>query len=97
MRYTAVEAEMVPLVPVMVTLYWPMLVELPTEIVRKDVPVPLALRVRTTGLRATAKPLPENTVERFTPPVKPLMLVSVIVELPENPLGMNRLVGLADR
>jgi hypothetical protein len=71
----------VPLVPVTVTVYVPVLVLLDTVIVSVDFP---EVEIET-GLRPAANPA-EALADNVTVPVKPLRAVIVIVEVPEDPL-----------
>ncbi len=65
--------------------------------VRVEKAVPPTFRTRLPWLRDTLRPAGETALLRFTVPEKPLMLVTVIVELywPEG-AGKVRLEGLAD-
>jgi hypothetical protein len=81
----------VPLLPVTVTVYVPVLVLLDTVIVNVDFP---EVEIET-GLRLAANPagaLADNT----TVPVKPLRAVIVIVDVPEDPLPIVNDAGDAD-
>jgi hypothetical protein len=71
----------VPLVPVTVTVYVPVLVLLDTVIVSMDFP---EVEIET-GLRPAANPA-GALADNATVPVKPLRAVIVIVEVPEDPL-----------
>lgn len=63
-------------------MYVPLVVEL---VVRVDVPVPPLVRVMLEGLTDAVRPEGETLVERETVPVKPLRLVTVTVEMAEEP------------
>ncbi len=62
-------------------------------IVRVDVPVPPAIRVTLAALKEVVSPVGEDTADKATAPAKPLRLVSVMVEVAEDPTGI--LDGLA--
>lgn len=79
-----------PLVPVTLTLYNPGATLEPTEIVKVDMSDPEIELV----VRAVVKP--EGALElRDTTPVKPLVAVTVMAELPVSPGTMVVLAGLA--
>ncbi len=54
-----------------------------------------ATKVGLVGFRERPSPLIDALADRSTVPENPLMLVSVIVELPEEPTDTSREVGLA--
>ncbi len=88
---TVIEWERDPLVPRIVTMYEPLVVE-PT--VRVEVAVPPLVRVTLVELRAVVRPIGETRVERLTVPVKPYRLETAMVEVTEEPARTVRLVGL---
>jgi hypothetical protein len=66
--------------------------------VRIEVPVPPAVSVMLAALSEKVGPLlrtGERVAVRLAVPENPLRLVSVIVDVPEEPFAMDRLVGLA--
>jgi hypothetical protein len=78
-------------VPVTVRVYWPAGVFRAAETVRTELPVPPDKRVMESGLSVAVGPCltrGEMEAERLMVPVKPLMLVTLIVELPECPVLM---------
>jgi hypothetical protein len=81
----------VPLLPVTVIVYVPVLVVLGTVIVSVDFP-DVEIEV---GLRLAANPV-GAVADRVTLPVNPLRAFTVIVEVPEGPLLMFKDVGDAD-
>ncbi len=91
---TVAELVRVPLVPFMVTVYVPMVVEFTVKV---DVAVPPLVKVMLVALRIALGPGGETVVERLTVPVKPFTLETVMVEGPEDPALMDRLVGLGAR
>jgi hypothetical protein len=81
----------VPLLPVTVTVYVPLLMFLATVIVRVDFPeveIEVELRLAVNPVGAVA--------DNVTVPVNPLRAATVIVEVPEDPLLTLRLVGDAE-
>ncbi len=58
-----------------------------TLIVKVAVPVPAELRVTLLELRLSLGPVGEQTAERDTVPVKPLMLARLIVTVPLLPVA----------
>src|SRR3989442_4918788 len=69
------------------------------ETVSVDVPCPPAVSVMLVVLRETVGPLltiGDIVADRVTVPDQLLMLDTVIVECPEDPFGIDRVVGLAD-
>ncbi len=65
-------------------------------IVSVDIPVPPAARVTLGALKEGVSPVGEDTADRLTVPAKLLRLVSVMVEVAEDPTGMlDGLAGLA--
>jgi hypothetical protein len=81
----------VPLLPVTVTVYVPVLVLLDTVIVNMDFP---EVEIET-GLRLGANPA-GAVADNATVPVKPLRAVIVIVEVPEDPLPIVNDAGDAE-
>jgi hypothetical protein len=81
----------VPLLPVTVTVYVPVLVLLDTVIVSVDFP---EVEIET-GLRLAANPA-GALADNATVPVKPLRAVIVIVDVPEDPLPIVNVAGDAD-
>jgi hypothetical protein len=81
----------VPLLPVTVTLYVPVLVLLDTVIVNVDFP---EVEIET-RLRLAANPT-GALADNATVPVKPLRAVIVIVEVPEDPLPIVNDAGDAE-
>jgi len=76
---------------VTVTVYVP-----ETEVVQFSVDVPEVPRVTLVGVRVQLIPVVGDVATvRLTVPVKPPMLATVIVELPDVPTGMESEVGLA--
>jgi len=67
-----------------------------TEIVSVDVAVPPEVSVTEVGLSVAVTPVGAPETERLTVPVKPLSEVTVIVEVPEPPCTIVRVVGEAD-
>ena len=63
-------------------MYVPVAVEFAVSV---DVPVPPLVRVMLEGLTDAVRPEGETLVERETVPVKPLRLVTVTVEMAEEP------------
>ena len=91
---TVAELVRVPLVPFMVTVYVPLVVEFTVKV---DVAVPPLVKVMLVALRIALGPGGETVVERLTVPVKPFTLETVMVEGPEDPALTDRLVGLGAR
>jgi len=86
----------VPLVPVTVSVYVPVGVEAPTEIVRVDVAEPPEGGVTEVGLKVLVVPVGRPEIERLTAELKPLKDVIVIVEVPEAPCVIVKDDGEAD-
>ena len=63
-------------------MYVPVVVEFAVNV---DVPVPPLVSVMLEGLTDALRPEGETFVERETVPVKPLRLVTVTVEMEEEP------------
>jgi len=83
-------------VPVVVTTYDPVGVELVVQTVRVDVAVPPEGTETTVGLKLVDGPAGEIVDVRLTLPLNPLILVTVIVEVALAPAGALTTVGLAD-
>ena len=64
-------------------MYVPVVVEFAVNV---DVPVPPLVSMMLEGLRDALRPEGETFVERETVPVKPFRLVTVIVEMAEEPV-----------
>ena len=92
LKVIAVLWDRAPLVPVTVTVKFPIRVD---ENVRVDVPVPCELRGMLVGLSVRLGPVGELEAVSAIVPVKLLMLASVMVELAWEPTGVVRLAGLA--
>jgi len=89
-KVTVAEWDIVPLVPVTVTVYVPALP------VHESVEVWAAPRVTVVGVRVQVRPVAGVTVAaKLTVPVKPWSGVTVIVEVPEAPARAVTAVGLA--
>ena len=80
----------VPLVPVIVTVNVPVVVELHDSVEVPDVP-----RVTLVGLRVQVRPVGETVEVSVTVPVNPFTLVTVMVEVAVAPTVVETLVGLA--
>jgi len=74
-------------------VYVPVVVEFAVSV---DVPVPPLVRVMLEGFREAVRPEGETLVERETAPVKPFRLVTVIVEMAEEPAWVVTVAGLAE-
>ncbi len=79
---TCTEWERDPMVPVMVTLYVPTVPELRVSV---DEAVPPGLRLTLVGLTEAVRPLGDTDVERLIMPVKPAILLRLIVVADELP------------
>ncbi len=86
---------MEPPVPVAVTTYDPTGVELDVQTVRVDVADPPDGTETTIMLKLVDGPLGEIVDDRVTLPLKPLRLVTVIVDVAQEPCTMVRALGLA--
>jgi len=91
-----------PIVAVTVTVYVPGVVKSEVEIVNVEVAVPFAANITLLGLTETVghtKTRPDDEIEalRLAVPDKPLRLVSVIVEEPDEPHRIVRELGEAPR
>jgi hypothetical protein len=86
----ATEWDREPLVPVIVTVYVPTVLELR---VRVEVPEPPDTRATLIGLREAVVPEGETDAARLTVPAKPFRLVRVMVDCEEEPEVIVRLVG----
>ncbi len=86
---------MEPPVPVVVTTYGPVRVELDVQTLRVDVADPPDVTETTVGLKLVEGPAGEIVDDRVTLPLKPLTLVTVIVEVAQEPCTMLRALGLA--
>jgi hypothetical protein len=86
-----------PFVAVIVTVYVPVGVEAVVETVRVEVAVPPERRFRFVALRETVGPAGEIEGARLTALLNPLKLVSVMVEVAEDPGRIEKLLGLALR
>jgi len=82
-------------VPVVVTTYDPVGVELVVQTVRVDVAVPPDGTETTVGLKLVDGPAGEIVDVRLTLPLNPLTLVTVIVEVAQEPWMMLMTLGLA--
>ncbi len=83
----------VPLVPVTVTVKLPLAVGVT---VNNDVAIPPAVNVTLVGLKDAVRPVEGVTdAVRLTVPVKPLTLVRVMVDVPEEPTWTVMTVGFA--
>ena len=91
-----------PIVAVTVTVYVPGVVKSEVEIVNVEVAVPFAANITLLGLTETVghtKTRPDDEIEalRLAVPDRPLRLVSVIVEEPDEPHRIVRELGEAPR
>jgi hypothetical protein len=89
-----------PEVAVIVTVYVPGVVRTEVETVRVDAPVPPADRVTDVGFRLAVgytTQTPEQAIDVLRPivPANPFKLVSVIVDVPDDPMWMLRETGEA--
>ena len=85
-----------PLVAVTLTLYVPG-AALAVVTFRLELPAPFEVRVIVEGLRLVEGPVGETEAAMVTVPVNELRLVTVTVDLPEDPWRMVNEVGLAER
>ena len=90
---TVVECFTPPAVPVTVTVSAPTLALLLTVTVMVEDPVPGA--AMDLGLKLTLRPLPLTEADKLIDELKPFKDVVLIVDEPDLPLVMLRLVGLA--
>ena len=74
----------------------PVGVEDVVDTVRVEVPVPPGEKMMLAGVTLTVRPAGAET-SRFTVPVNPLRLVTVAVEVPDEPCATLRLLGLVVR
>jgi hypothetical protein len=93
---TVMECEREPLVPVTVSVYVPGGVELAVHTVRMDVAVPLGDRETVTGFKLETSPEGEMEEDMVTLPLKLLILVTLMFELPQEPCAMLRLEGAVE-
>src|SRR6266852_1714503 len=82
-------------VPVVVTTYDPVGVKLAVQTVRVDVAVPPDGTETTVGFKLVDGPAGEIVDVRLTLPLNPLTLVTVIVEVAQEPWMMLMALGLA--
>ena len=83
-----------------VIVYVPGVVRIVVATVRVDMPVPPAVRVTDVGLRlavgyTTQRPEQEIDVLKPIIPANPFKLVSVIVDVPDDPIWMLKDAGVA--
>lgn len=93
---TVVEDESAPDVPVTVRVALPQLVAVTLRVAEA---VPPAVRVRSVGLIPPVTQLkqPLCVIPRCTLPAKPPLLVTVTIEVPEDPTLTGKDPGFADR
>src|SRR2546421_1258331 len=89
-----------PDVAVIVIVYVPGVVRTDVATVRVDMPVPPEVKVTDVGLRLAVgymRQRPEQAIEVLNPivPANPFRLVSVIVDVPDDPIWMLRDAGVA--
>ena len=89
-----------PDVALIVIVYVPGVVRIVVATVRVDMPVPPAVRVTDVGLRlavgyTTQRPEQEIDVLKPIIPANPFKLVSVIVDVPDDPIWMLKDAGVA--
>ena len=92
---TITECEREPLVPVILTMYEPKLA-LPVEMLRVEVPLPLADMFRKVGLRPAEGPEGATVSDKLTVPEKLLRLVRLTVDVPDEPWTRLMEEGFAD-
>ena len=89
-----------PDVAVIVIVYVPGVVATDVATVRVEMPVPPEVKVTDVGLRLAVgytRQRPEQEIDVLKPivPANPFKLVSVIVDVPDDPIGMLRDAGVA--
>jgi len=87
--------ESVPLVAVTLTLNVPV-AALADVTFRVELPAPFEVSVIVEGLRLVVGPVGETEAAMVTVPVNKLRLVTVIVDIPEDPGRMLNEVGLVE-
>jgi hypothetical protein len=92
---TVMEWLRVPLVPETVIVKDPVVVD-DVDTVSVDVPVPPEVTLTVTGLIEAVGPLGETETARFTELANPARLVTLIVEVADDPGVTARLLGLAE-